>query len=199
MLTIEKQRKSLAKSSLLGGLAFLLLGGGVYILSLVAAPSVMPILAGPLDQKALASAQINQNRIIIPKIGVDINYGQGEAALQTGAWWRHAERGNPVEGGNFILAAHRFKIQATPQATWQKSPFYRIDKLTVGDEIIIDYEGKRYGYKVDSVSTVKPSQIEIEAPSETAKLTLYSCGLGGASVDRHVLTAKPLGEVVIAE
>ena len=196
MLKIEKT-KTIFKPSLLTGLAALSLAAGLYVLSLVAAPAVMPILAGPLDQQALASPQAGANRVIIPKIGVDIVYSEGEAALQNGAWWRHSDRGNPVDGGNFILAAHRFKIQPTPQATWQESPFYHIDKLVEGDEIIIDYNGKRYGYKVDSISTVKPTQIEIEAPSDEAKLTLYSCGLGGASVDRHVLTASPMGEVVI--
>lgn len=167
------------------------------MLSLVSAPIIMPLVVKPLDPKALASPQVGENRIIIPKIGVDIPYQKGEAALDTGAWWRHPERGNPSEGGNFILAAHRFEMQLTPKATWDKSPFYHIDKLVVGDEIIVDYNGTRYGYKINSISNVKPTQVEIEAPSEEAKLTIYSCGLGGAKVDRHAIVAEPLGEVVV--
>lgn len=198
MLTIRDQPKSTSLfSRLLGLFALTLVAGGLYILSLVSAPIIMPLVSKPLDPTALASPQPNDNRIIIPKIGVDIPYQPGESALNTGAWWRHPDRGNPSEGGNFILAAHRFEIQPTPQATWEKSPFYHIDKLEVGDEIIIDYQGKRYGYKIDSISNVKPTQVEIEAPSDTAKLTLYSCGLGGAKVDRHAITAQPMGEVVI--
>lgn len=197
MLAIKNQPKTSLFSGLFSVVAATLIAGGLYLLSLVSAPIIMPLVSKPLDPTALASPQFGENRIIIPKIAVDIPYKQGEAALNTGAWWRYPERGNPSQGGNFILAAHRFEMQLTPQATWEKSPFYRIDKLTVGDEIIIDYNGKRYGYKIDSISNVKPTQTEIEAPSDKPKLTLYSCGLGGAKVDRHAITAEPLGEVVI--
>lgn len=196
MNAIQKKRKRGLRFGVTGALAIALFAGGAYMLMLVTAPVVMPAVK-PIDPAALASPQVKDNRVIIPKIGVNIAYGEGEASLDSGAWWRHPDRGNPVDGGNFILAAHRFEIQPTPQATWEKSPFYHIEKLAVGDEIIIDYEGKRYGYEIDNVNTVKPTQVEVEAPSETAKLTLYSCGLGGASVDRIVLTGKPLGEVTL--
>lgn len=180
------------------GVAIILIGGGVYLLSLVGAPVLMPYIAAkPINPETLEKPAVGDNRVIIPKIGVDIAYGAGESSLNTGAWWRFPERGNPEIGGNFILAAHRFEIQPTPMATWEKSPFYRIDKLNVSDEIIIDYNGKRYGYKVDEILSVTPDRVEIEAPSEEAKLTLYSCTLGGARDGRVVIVAKPLGEVVV--
>lgn len=196
MLALNQPTKRSWRRRIVTVFAVSLLAGGVYILSLVSAPVLMPLLpSNTLDPAAIAQPEEQRNRIIIPKIGVDIPYAQGEAALDSGAWWRHPDRGNPVDGGNFILAAHRFEIRPTPTDTWRKSPFYRIDKLQVDDEIIVDYNGTRYGYKVASITDVKPTQVEIEAPSDEAKLTLYSCGLGGADVDRIVLTANPLGEV----
>lgn len=171
---------------------------GAYLLVLAATPAIIPYFK-PLQIKPedIKSPHIDENRIIIPKIGVDIPYGLGEASLDTGAEWRYPERGSPTIGGNFIIAAHRFILATTPGETLVKSPFYHIDKLVVGDQIIIDYEGKRYGYSVSKIYEVKPTQVEIESPSETAKLTLYTCSLGGTSDGRVVIEAGPIGEVKI--
>ena len=175
-----------------------LMAGGLYTLSLVAAPTIAPLVAmKPIDVKTLPAPQKRDNRVVIPKIGVNIVYAPGQASLDKGAEWRYPERGNPEKGGNFIIAAHRFSIQPTPQSTIEKSPFFNIDKLVIGDKIVIDYEGARYGYEVTKIFDVKPTQIEIEAPSDEAKLTLYSCELGGSEAGRIVYIAKPLGLVAV--
>ncbi len=180
--------------------AVLLLLGGLYLLTLVSAPAIAPVIAQkPIVVTELPKPTAAENRIVIPKLGVNIPYAPAEASLDRGAEWRHPTRGNPVDGGNFIIAAHRFSIQPTPQGTIEKSPFYRIDKLAIGDEIIIDYQGKRYGYKISQLIDVKPTQVEIEAPSTDAKITLYSCDLGGAQSGRIVVIAEPLGEVTIKQ
>ena len=171
---------------------------GVYLLALVAAPSVAPFIAmKPIEVAALPKPRTTDNRIIIPKIGVNIPYGSGAAALDRGAEWRYPNNGNPASGGNFVIAAHRFSIQPTPQSTIEKSPFYHIDKLIVGDKIIVDYNGERYGYEINNIFDVQATQTEIEASSTEAKLTLYSCELGGADTGRIVVTAKLLGKVKI--
>jgi len=178
--------------------ALLLLAGGVYLAMLVAAPVVGPLtVMKPIDVKALPKPVLDKNRVIIPKIGVNIAYDTGTVSLNRGAEWRYPDRGNPEKGGNFILAAHRFSIQPTPALTIEKSPFYNIDKLGVGDKIVVDYNGKRYGYAVQEIKSVPPTAIEIENPSDTAKLTLYSCSLDGADADRVVLISKPLGLVAL--
>lgn len=199
MLSISKKRGSAIRRTLLISTACLLLTSGIYVLILVASPAVVPIITRkPINVKELPAPTTLDNRIVIPKIGVNIAYGSdGIASLDRGAWWRYPERGNPEKGGNFIIAAHRFSIQPTPQGTVEKSPFYSIDKIAVGDKIIVDYDGKRYGYEVSQTFDVKPNQIEIEAPSTEAKLTLYSCELGGSDSGRIVVVAKLLGEVAI--
>lgn len=199
MLHVENRRHRARRgSAILITIAVLLFGGGIYLLSLVTAPVLLPYVEPKtIDLASIESPKIGNNRIIIPKIDVDIPYGEGEVALDRGAQWRYPDRGNPIDGGNFIIAAHRFSLAATPQATLVKSPFYHVDKLVVGDEIIADYNGKRYGYTVEKIYDVKPTQVEIEAPSTTAKMTLYTCSLGGASDGRVVIEASPLGEVTI--
>lgn len=174
------------------------LAGGIYLLILVLTPNV-PILypVEPIDVKALPRPA--GDKIYIPKIGVSVDLAAGNASvLEKGAWHRFPDRGDPVKGGNFIVSAHRFSLGATPGQTRQKSPFYHIDKLAVGDQILVDFQGKRYGYEITQEKSVKPNQVEIEAPlkeDEEPKMTLYTCTLKGESDGREVFIAKFLGEV----
>lgn len=174
------------------------LAGGIYLLVLVLTPNI-PVLfpVEPINMKTLPRP--SGNKIYIPKIGVNVELSSGGAeALEKGAWHRFPERGDPAEGGNFIVSAHRFSLGATPGQTRQKSSFYHIDKLAIGDQIIVDFQGKRYGYEITEEKSVKPDQVEIEAPleeGEEPKMTLYTCTLKGESDGREVFIAKFLGEV----
>lgn len=198
MLKIKTQRSIISGPRIVMTVASLLFIGGGYLLTLVGAPTVAPLISmKPISVNALPAPAKSENRIIIPKIGVNIPYGEGAAALDRGAEWRHPDRGNPETGGNFIIAAHRFSIQPTPQGTIEKSPFYSIDKLGVSDKIIVDYNGTRYAYEISAISDVKSNQAEIEKASEAPKLTLYSCESDGTAAGRVALTAKPLGKVAV--
>lgn len=198
MLTLGQKTNRKRLPLLLPIIGVVILAGGLYVLSLVASPMIAPLVVQkPITVSALPLPEKTENRVVIPKLGVTIPYAPGEASLDQGAQWRYPERGNPERGGNFILAAHRFSIQPTPMGTVEKSPFYNIDKLVVGDKIIIDYLGTRYAYEIDKIFDVKPSQTEIEAETDTAKLTLYSCELGGSEAGRVVITAAPMGKVAL--
>ena len=173
--------------------------GGLYSLALVASPALADIVRPPLDISKVPAPKIDENRIIIPKIGVNITFGEGAESLDRGAEWRNPDHGNPADGGNFIIAAHRFSIQPTPMSTIEKSPFYNISKLQKDDHIFVDYKGERYAYKITERFEVAPTQTEIEETSEKPKLTLYSCTLGGAADGRDVIIAEPIGKVAVAD
>ena len=195
---LVRKKGSRVWSNLLLVLSVLGLAGGIYLLVLVLTPNV-PILypVEPINAKTLPAPK--GDRIYIPKIGVSVDMVTGGAeALDKGAWHRFPERGDPVKGGNFIVSAHRFSLGTTPGQTRHKSPFYHIDKLAKGDQILVDFQGKRYGYEIVEEKSVKPTQVEIESPiseGEDPKLTLYTCTLKGESDGREVFIAKPLGEV----
>jgi sortase A len=198
MLKIKTKQNGNVKRRIIALFATVFLFVGAYIISLVGSPAIAPLIVmKPINVNALPAPTTTQDRIVIPKIGVNIPYAPGEASLDKGAQWRYPERGNPEIGGNFIIAAHRFSIQPTPFGTIEKSPFYNIDKLTASDKIVIDYKGVRYGYEISSISTVANDTVAIESPSEDAKLTLYSCELDGSSAGRVVLVAQPLGKVAV--
>ena len=184
------------KGRLISVTAIMLLIGGLYTLVIAISPFISSQTINPKNNSTtqLISKTENkttENRLYIPKIDINLPYAAGgPEVMEHGAWWRKPENGNPKDGGNFVLSAHRFIMGLTPQQTLRKSPFYNIDKLAVGDEIIIDYEGVRYAYTIREKLSVKPEATEIEQRTTQSQLTLYSCTLGGANDGRDVLIAN---------
>lgn len=186
-------------------MAFPLLGIAVggYLLVNSFWPALPEVMADrDATAKKLVSLEpaLTEDRIYIPKVNADVAVvqieGNEKLALERGAIQRSPSSGNPRDGGNFVVAAHRFNLGFTPAQTKARSPFYRIDKLAVGDEIYVDFQGTRYAYKVENKKLVEPSAVEIEARTEDDRLTMYSCELAGPEAGREVIIAKPIGKVV---
>jgi sortase A len=164
-----------------------------FVLVLQISPN-KPALNGRDQEKFLALVPIaKEDRLIIPKISVNsIIYEGNSSVLDKGTWHRYPDRGNPQNGGNFILAAHRYIFSIIPQRVSEKSILYNIDKLNEGDKIYVDWKGKRYEYIVDKKYQVKPNDTQIEQKSNDSKLTLYSCTKEGQSDGREVIEARPI-------
>ena len=176
--------------------SLLLLIAGAYLLITSLSPTLISTTINPDDNSTTkllkADRPIDENRLYIPKIDINLPYTAGdETVMEKGAWWRQPGSGNPADGGNFVLSAHRFIMGLTPQQTLRKSPFYNINKLEIGDKISIDYSGKRYEYTISKIFAVAPDAVEIEQRTDQPQLTLYSCTLGGASDGREVIIATP--------
>lgn len=184
------------KNYILPIIAVIMIASGIYLLVLISTPLIMSQTINPKNNStsqliSKTKDKITENRLYISKIDINLPYASGGAeTMEHGAWWRKPENGNPKDGGNFVLSAHRFIMGLTPQQTLRKSPFYNIDKLMVGDEMVIDYNGARYIYVISEKRSVKPEAIEIEQRTDQPQLTLYSCTLGGANDGRDVLIAK---------
>jgi len=166
---------------------------GVYLFLLMLAP----VYIGPpkpntdWNKPVPHSKELTEDRLYIPRLSLNLAYKSGDAnVLNDALWHRFAERGDPEKGGNFILAGHRFDLGWNPGETVYKSPLYNIDKIQTGDYIYADFSGKRYQYEVTNKYEVKPTQVEIEAPSTTPKMTLYTCTLNGENDGREVVEAK---------
>jgi sortase A len=191
---VQKKRSGKAfkvKRGLLMALSISLIVAGLYITYLLLTPK-LPVLAGKseIDLNTADDATDNRDRIQIEKINLEVPFfSGGPEELNKGSWHRYPDRGDPEQGGNFIISAHRFTIGTTPAETKKRSPFYDLDKLKEGDTMRIFFKGKWYSYTVTKKYSVKPNATEIEAPSETSKLTLYSCSLGGSADGRIVIEA----------
>ena len=179
--------------------AAIMILAGLYTLAVALTPAIIAPTINPTSNKTVkqlqSKAAITENRLYIPKIDVNLPYATGsETVMEKGAWWRQPDNGNPADGGNFVLSAHRFIMGLTPQQTLRKSPFYNIDKLRTGDELVVDYDGKRYTYEISKIFSVTPDAIEIENRTNEPQLTLYSCTLGGSADGREVIVAKPISQ-----
>lgn len=184
--------------------AIVLLGAGIYLTYDTLSP-MLPAIG--VDTQATAvklksiEPTIGENRLYLPQINVDVPIveqkdGESQAsALDRGALHRTPDNGNPKDGGNFVLAAHRFTLGFTPSETRAKSPFYHIDEMQVGDQVYVDYNGLRYAYKISEKKTVAPSDVGIEARTKDSRMTIYSCTLSGSNDGRVVLFADQIGIV----
>lgn len=196
-----KKQKSRSKKWLALPVVAIMIGGYMLVNALA------PALPFPLANGGQAVAQrltsqpptLTENRLYIPQINVDIAIvpidGNETLALEKGAVQRAPASGNPRDGGNFVLAAHRFQLGLTPDLTRKKSPFYHIDKLKTGDQFFVDYAGTRYAYEVTAKQQVSPTAVEIESRTSDARLTLYSCELAGPKAGRDVVVAKLKGTI----
>lgn len=129
-----------------------------------------------------------ENRLVIPQIFVNevIREGKAEATVNQGPW-RKPYSSTPIEDSNTVIAGHRFTYRS-------KAVFYNLDKLKIGDTFAVYWEGKAYYYQVAETKVVKANNKEVEAPTDNARLTLYTCTPVWNPKDRLVIIAKPTGD-----
>ena len=197
---MSKKRYHLdVRPSRLGGKLWLILPvigltAGAYLLLLTTAPEIYNPPSPKSDWNVpVERIKITEQRLYLPRLKLNLAYKSGDQrVLRDNIWHRFPERGDPEKGGNFILAGHRFEIGLTPRETKRRSPFYHLNQVVDGDFIFVDFNGKRYKYQVVRKYTVKPNQTEIEAASDTPKMTLYTCTLKGEADGREVIEAKQI-------
>lgn len=124
------------------------------------------------------------NKLVIPSILLDqpVHQGPDEKILRQGLWLR-PNTSTPDKGGNTVIVGHRFTY-TNPQGT-----FYSLDKMRVGDQIGLWWDGALYRYTVQKTEIVPADKTQIEAPAEQPTLTLYTCTPLWNPKDRLVVTA----------
>lgn len=132
-------------------------------------------------------------RLVIPSINVDLPILEGvdESTLSYGVWWRPGT-GDPIKGSNMVLTGHRLGYGFLPQEIQEQSSFYNLDKVKIGDYIIVYWDGKEYDYQISTEETVLPTEARIENPTDEPQLTLYTCTPVGINSHRLVKYAKPI-------
>lgn len=126
-------------------------------------------------------------QIRIPKIGVTryVVEGVGVADLKK-APGHYPQTPLPGQPGNAAIAGHR---------TTYGQPFYNLDELEDGDEILVRTVQGDFRYVVDRKLVVSPDQTEVLDPTTEARLTLTTCEPRFSARKRlivsAVLTDKP--------
>ncbi len=124
-------------------------------------------------------------QIVIEKVGIDLPIFAGSivkgkwTVVANGAnhWNESAKLG---EKGNVVIYGHNWGNLFGP-----------IRQLEVGDTIRVRGENDQlFNYTVIQTMSVKPTQVEIVAPTKEPQLTLYTC-IGFLDRERFVVIAKP--------
>lgn len=100
--------------------------------------------------------------------------------------WHKQSTGNPVDGGNMVITAHRFLY------TGNQNTFYHLPRMESDQIIEVGWEGEVYLYRVTETFEVAPTAIEIEQPTPDHVLTLYTCTPLWSNARRFVVRAEPL-------
>lgn len=126
------------------------------------------------------------NRLVIPKIVLNqaILEGTSPYTVNKGVWAR-PNASTPPQGGNTVLVGHRYTYSGP-------SVFYDLDKIAVGDVIIVYWQGVEYDYQVHSTKVVAATDLAVESATKQAELTLYTCTPLWSFTNRLVVVADPI-------
>jgi len=128
-------------------------------------------------------------RISIPGIGLkNFKFVQGTATEQLKRGAAHYTA-TPLPGqrGNAAIAGHR---------TTYGAPFSNIDKIAVGDEIVVETVQGTFTYKAIGTRIVAPSEVSVLESDGRNLLTLTACHPRYDLRQRIVVQAELQGEVV---
>ena len=109
-----------------------------------------------------------QARLVeIPAIGVYSPIVQGDdwEQLKKGVG-QHVGSALPGQNGNVVLSAHNDVFGEI---------FRHLEKLAVGDEIIVSTDRHAYTYVVRDIDVVEPTDVQVMAPTDYPSATLISC------------------------
>lgn len=126
--------------------------------------------------------------ISIPKLRVETTVVQGisDSALRAGAG-HYPQTALPCENGNVAVAGHR---------TTYGKPFADIDRLVVGDTIVLETPVGSCTYQVSKAPFItNPRDWSVVANTPTQRiLTLTTCHPKGSARERLVVQATLVGE-----
>ncbi len=141
-----------------------------------AAPLPVPEPA-PADAHASTPA-VRHGLLEIPAIGLSQPFYEGVTltAIDRGpSHWPGTAM--PGEVGNVVVAGHRVT---------HSRPFYRLNELVPGDELIFTIDGQRFVYLLDRLEIVAPTDVHIIDQTHDRTATLFGCHPRGSARQRIV-------------
>lgn len=94
----------------------------------------------------------------------------------------------PGEIGNSVIVGHSSDL---PWSDGQyKTVFALLDKLVLGDKVVVYYKKQRLVYSVTSSKVVAPTDLSVLRRSTTPQITLLTCYPVGTTRNRLIVTAE---------
>lgn len=122
-----------------------------------------------LGEGVIALVEIPKIDVVSPVREMDTSDEAGALGVLKWGTGHFSETGLPgEEGRNCALAGHRSYTYG--------EDFNRLDEVEKGDEIYVDYKGKKYLYIADDISVVLPEEVSVldDTPGKTT-VTLITC------------------------
>jgi sortase A len=129
-------------------------------------------------------------RIEIPKIGLDHITYEGNSLAQIDHGPSHWP-GTPMPGhaGNTVFPGHRIT---------HTHPFFDIDQLAPGDQIIFTTAEGRFVYQVYESRIVRPSDMWVVENTPDAIATIFGCHPRGSARFRYMVRGRLVGTPLAA-
>ncbi|HHX99068.1 TPA: sortase [Candidatus Dojkabacteria bacterium] len=136
-----------------------------------------------LDTKILEELDAT---LFIDSISIEGKIYQGESSktIDVGFWHFPLSK-FPGQKGNAVIIGHRF--QYLPPA---KNTFFNLDKIAIGDEIVIKHKEGDWKYVVTETKVVDDNDLSVVRDSDDYRLTLITCTPLWTSEQRFVVIAK---------
>jgi sortase A len=156
------------------------------------------LLIGPNTTAAVGP----EPKLIIPKINVEvpIDYGvtglsedQIQRSLRDGATHYKLPGADAVPGqfGNTVILGHSSNDIFNQGAF--KFVFVLLDRMQPGDTFYLNYQSKRYIYKVTEIKVIKPTEVSaLQVGNSKPMATLVTCTPPGTALNRLVIFGEQI-------
>lgn len=150
-----------------------------------------------------SNANVGQDpKLIIPKINVDIPVVYDEPSVDNHVIQKALEKGTvhynlpgansvPGQAGNTVLLGHSSNDVFDPGV--YKFVFVLLDKLQNGDLFYMNYQGKRYVYKVTDKKVIKPTDWRVlQQTKDKPQAVLVTCTPVGSAQSRLLVYGEQI-------
>lgn len=150
-----------------------------------------PINGSAIDPKTAPTIYVSKIGLKAPVVFDEPSYNESkiQLALRRGTL-HYGTTAVPGQKGNIVIIGHSSGQLWAPGN--YKFVFTLLDKVQVGDKIIIDYKGTRYIYQVRQTKVVQPNDFTVLTQTDTPTLSLVTCTPVGTSKYRLVVQADQI-------
>mgnify|MGYP003380768009 CR=1 FL=1 len=156
------------------------------------------IIVDPSDTSTITK----DDRLIIPKINVDVpiiwtanaaDQNSLNDAMTKGVAWFNIQQAHsrPGENGNLVLSGHSSN-DWLDQGDY-KFIFAPLEQMKVGDTFYVNYQQKRYIYKITTTKVVAPTDVaSLATDGKKPVATLITCTPLGTALNRLLVIAEQI-------
>jgi sortase A len=138
------------------------------------------------EGEVLFNMEKEDTRLLVNSANILGDVVDGETAIEMErGFWHFPLSSRPGERGNTVIIAHRF-LHLPPRT----DTFFNLDKIRVGDKIVVEQKGGIYNYTVVESKVVEKNNRDVIAQTNDYRITLITCTPLWTSDQRLIVVAK---------